>query len=260
MNPINVVVLAGGQLTSDNPLFNIAPYGRRSLIDIHGKPMVQWVIDALSLSDLVGTLYIIGLSEQMGLKSEKPSIYLPDEGGIFENIQAGVLRSAQDYPEREKVMTASADIPSVTSEMVDWLINQVEAQPDKQLYYNIIQQKVMEKQFPASARSYVHFKDVTVCGGDLNVVDVDLFTRERSIWKRLAATRKHPLQQAGLLGLDTLLLVALRMITLEGAVRKICHKLDITAAALTCPFAEMGMDADKPHQLAILDEILEKQL
>ncbi len=33
--------------------------------------MVQWVIDALSQSDWVGTLYIIGLSEQAGLTSEK---------------------------------------------------------------------------------------------------------------------------------------------------------------------------------------------
>ncbi len=32
--------------------------------------------------------------------------------------------------------------------MVDWLINQVEAQPDKQLYYNVILQKVMETRFP----------------------------------------------------------------------------------------------------------------
>jgi hypothetical protein len=57
--------------------------------------------------------------------------------------------------------------------------------------------------------------------------------------------------------LDTLLLVALRMITLEGAVKKICQKLDIRATALVCPFAEMGMDADKPHQLALLSETLE---
>lgn len=192
MNPINVVVLGGGQLTSDDPLFDISPHGHRSLIDIHGKPMVQWVIDALSQSDWVGTLYIIGLSEQAGLTSEKHCVYLQDEGGIFENIHAGVVRSAQDCPEITKVMLASADIPSITSEMVDWLINQVEAQPDKQLYYNVILQKVMETRFPASSRSYLHFKDVAVCGGDLNVVDVDLFTRERSIWKRLAATRKHP--------------------------------------------------------------------
>lgn len=256
---MNVVVLAGGQLTSDDPLFNISPYGHRSLIDIHGKPMVQWVIDALSQSDLVGALYIIGLSEQVGLKSEKPCVYLPDEGGIFENIHAGVVRSAQDYPEITKVMLASADIPSITSEMVDWLIGQVEAQPDKQLYYNVILQKVMETRFPASARSYVQFKDVAVCGGDLNAVDVDLFTKERSIWKRLAATRKHPLQQARLLGVDTLLLVALRMISLEGAVKKICRKLDISATALVCPFAEMGMDADKPHQLALLSKTLEER-
>ena len=257
MTPLNVVVLAGGQVAPEDPLFNLSPYGHRSLIDIHGKPMVQWVMDALSQSEQVGTLYVMGLSEQVGLTSEKPCVYMPDEGGIFENIHAGVTRSAQDYPDRHKVITASADIPAITSDMVDWLIGQIQAQPEKQLFYNVIPQDVMETRFPASARSYVHFKEIAVCGGDINAVDVDLFAKERSLWKNLAETRKHPLQQAALLGLDTLLLVALRMITLEGAVKKICQKLDIRATALVCPFAEMGMDADKPHQLALLSETLE---
>lgn len=258
MNPINAVVLAGGQLTSNDPLFGSAPYGHRSLVDVHGKPMVQWVVDSLSQSSSIDTLYIAGLTEQHGLKSTKPCVYIPDKGGIFENIQAGVLQSAEDHPEIKKVVLASADIPAVTVEMVDWLITQVETQPDIQMYYNVITKTVMEKTFPASARSYVHFQDMAVCGGDLNAVDIDLFTIERAIWKQLAESRKYPLRQAGLLGLDTLLLVALRMITVEGAVRKICKKLDITAAALQCPYAEMGMDADKPHQLALLREYLEE--
>jgi molybdopterin-guanine dinucleotide biosynthesis protein A len=259
LNPINAVILAGGLLPSDDPLFGIAPYGRRSLVDVHGKPMVQWVVDALSQSNSIGTLYIMGLNEQAGLKSEKPCVYLPDDGGVFENIHAGVIRSAQDYPDREKVILASADIPALTCEMVDWLVGQVKENPEKQLYYNIIPRPVMETQFPTSARSYIHFKDMAVCGGDLNAVDVTLFSKERSIWKSLAKARKHPLQQASLLGLDTLLLVLLRAITLEGAVKKVCSKLDITGMGLVCPFAEMGMDADKPHQLAILRENLAEQ-
>lgn len=258
MKLINVVVLAGGQLTPEDPLYDAAPYGRRSLVDIHGKPMVQWVVDALSQSESVGTLYVMGLTERFGLKTPKPCVYLPDEGGVFENIQAGVLQSAQDFPERDKVLLASADIPAITSDMVDWLIDQVQAQPEKQLFYNVLTPTVMEERFPASARSYVKFKDVAVCGGDLNATDIDLFTKERAIWKQLADTRKHPLRQAGLLGLDTLLLVALRIITLEGAIRKVCQKLDINATALLCPYAEMGMDADKPHQLELLRDVLKE--
>ena len=225
MNPINAVILAGGLLPSDDPAVrDCPPTGAAAWWTSTENLWWQWVVDALSQSNAIGTLYIMGLNEQAGLKSEKPCIYLPDDGGVFENIHAGVIRSAQDYPDREKVILASADIPALTCEMVDWLVGQVEENPEKQLYYNIIPRPVMETQFPTSARSYIHFKDMAVCGGDLNAVDVTLFSKERSIWKSLAKARKHPLQQASLLGLDTLLLVLLRAITLEGAVKKVLQQ------------------------------------
>ena len=254
---MDAVVLAGGQLTPDNPLFDLAPAGHRSLIDIHGKPMVQWVIDAISSSDHVGTIYIAGLTPEAGLTASKSLIFLPDGGGMFENIRLGTLRAVADHPDQSKVLIASADIPAVTVEMVDWLASQVSRNPDYLLYYNVVPREVMESRFPSAARSYVHFKDVAVCGGDLNVIDKELFTVERPVWKKLTEARKSPLRQAGLLGLDTLVLIALRCVTLQKAVKRVCRRLSLTGKALICPYAEMAMDADKPHQLAILREDLE---
>jgi hypothetical protein len=57
-----------------------------------------------------------------------------------------------------------------------------------------------------------------------------------------------------------LLLVATRLITLEGAVKRVVKRLDLDARALLNPYAEIGMDADKPHQLAILRDYLQESL
>jgi len=254
---LDAVVLAGGRMTPEDPLFDEAPDGYRSLIDLQGKPMVQWVIDALSASDAMNTLYVIGLPKDYGLKATKPLHFLPDAGGMFENIHAGALQAAKDHPLQDKVMVSSGDIPALRSEMADWLVKQVQKDPELFLYYSVISQSVMEERFPESARSFVHFKDISVCGGDLNVIDTRLFTIERPIWKRLTEARKRPLKQASLLGLDVLALVALRLITLDGAVKKVCKKLSLEGRALVSPYAEMAMDADKPHQLAILRHDLE---
>jgi hypothetical protein len=51
----------------------------------------------------------------------------------------------------------------------------------------------------------------------------------------------------------------LHAITLDGAVRKVCRRLQLRGRALHCPYPEMAMDADKPHQLAILRQDLEGQ-
>lgn len=249
---LDAVLLAGGQMSLVDPLFAEAPEGYRSLIDVRGKPMAQWVLDALSDSANINTIYVMGLPPTCGLTSDKPLIFIEESGGLFENIRVGVLRAAEDHPEQHKTVIASGDLPAVNGVMVDWLIQKVIEQPNILLYYNVVSRDTMEKRFPESNRSYVHFKDLSVCGGDLNVVDKDLFTTERPLWKQLSEARKSPLRQAALLGWDSLFLVAFRLVTLQGAVKRVCKKLSVTGLALVNPYAEMAMDADKPHQLAIL--------
>lgn len=257
---MNVLLLAGGLASTEDPLFNQCPQGHRSLMDIAGKPMAQWVIDALDGSDSVGDLYIIGLTEEDGLTSKKPVHYLPDAGGLFDNIRSGVLATAKDHPLQSKVLLASADIPAVTPEMVDWLTDQIMAEPSRQIYYNVVPKEVMEARFVDSNRSYVRLRDVAVCGGDLNAVDVSLFTQEQPLWQALTEARKKPLKQVRLLGIGSLILIGLRLLTLNQAVERVCRKLSIEGRALVCPYAEMAMDADKPHQLEILRRDLEAGL
>lgn len=260
MNQLDAIVLAGGLLEPADPLFGEAPDARRCLIPIAGRSMVQWVVDVLSESENVNAIYIMGLPPDSGLFSNKPLYFISDAGGIFENIHSGVMRSAADHPTQEKVIIASGDLPAVSTQMVDWLIAWVADHPDEDLYYNVISQAVMEARFPEAGRSYVHFRDIAVCGGDLNIIDHRLFSQARPLWKKLAEARKNPLKQASLLGWDSLILVALRLVTLEGAVRRVCKRLAIRGKAILNPFAEMAMDADKPHQLAILRADLERRV
>lgn len=257
---MNALLLAGGSIPDDDPLYAEAQNGRRSLIDLHGKPMAQWVIDALDASDAVNELYVIGLTPQSGLSSKKPMHYLPDSGGLFENIRDGVLRATADDPSQTRVITASSDIPGLRPDMVDWLAAQVELDPSSSIFYNVITQETMETRFPEAGRSFVRFKDISVCGGDVNVIDRAFFSQENLIWKKLTDARKNPLQQVRLLGFYNLILVALHLVTLKDAVKRVCRKLSVEGRALISPFAEMAMDADKPHQLAILRKDLESQL
>ena len=260
MIKMDVVLLAGGRLSPDDPLNTECQEGVRSLINIHGKPMVQWVIDALAVCDATRDIYIIGLSQEHNLTASKPLHFLPDEGHLFDNIRAGALRAAQDHPSQPKVMIASSDIPAIRAEVVNWLVEQVVQDPTALIYYCVIPQSVMDARYPDSGRSFVRFRDISVCGGDLNVIDHNLFSEEKPIWKQITDARKHPLKQVRLLGLGSLILIALHLLTLDRAVEMVCKKLSLDARTLITPFAEMGMDADKPNQLAILRGDMESSL
>jgi len=218
--------------------------------------MAQWVLNALTASDVVGDIYAMGLSPDLGLTTSKTVHYLPDGGSMFDNIRTGVLQAAQDHPNQRKVFVASADIPALRPEMIQWLSDQILKEPEALIYYTVVERKTMEKRFPNANRSFVQFNDIAVCGGDMNAVDVRLFSVERPIWKALTEARKRPLKQARLLGLDNLALVALRLASLQTIVKRVEKRLSLQASALPTPYAEMAMDADKPHQLAILWEDL----
>ena len=72
------------------------------------------------------------------------------------------------------------------------------------------------------------------------------------LWDRIIAARKNVLKQASLLGYGNLLLLLSGQLTIQGAVKRVTERMDITGQAVFSPYAELGMDVDKPHQLEIL--------
>ncbi|MBN1665607.1 MAG: nucleotidyltransferase family protein, partial [Anaerolineales bacterium] len=222
-----------------------------------GKPMIQWVLDALSGAARIQNVIVIGLGPEAGLNCEKPLVYFPNQGGMLANIRAGIAKAREINPQTELVLLVSSDIPAVTSEMVDWMIDTaLETQDD--LYYGVIAREVMESRFPGSKRSFIKLKGSEVCGGDMHVLRASIAEGRDEIWEGLIGRRKNALKQASMFGFGTLLQVLLRRISLEEAVPRLGEKLELRGRAILCPYAELGMDVDKPYQLEILQQDLGK--
>jgi molybdopterin-guanine dinucleotide biosynthesis protein A len=254
---MDVVIIAGGIPQPGEPLFEYTRGTPKALLDIAGKPMAQWVLDALSDAEKVDSIVAVGLPEDSILRCKKPVIYITNQIGLLENIRAGMYKILEINPGGGRVLTASSDIPSITPEMVDWAISTAE-ETDHDIYYNVIKREVMERRFPGSNRSYVHLRDMEVCGGDMNVVHSSIVTGNDELWQRIVAARKSALKQASLLGIDTLILLLLRIFSLQGAQKRVSKRLGLRGRAIVCPYAEIGMDVDKPHQLEILRKDLSR--
>lgn len=247
---MHAVILAGGEEKQNSPLFALTQGKNKSFLDVAGKPMIQWTIDAVSAADRVDQLHIIGIDASSGVYADKPLSFLPDQGSMLANIIAGVEKVHQLDPSAGHVLLASGDIPALTPTIVDWRI-QAGLEKDVDIDYAVVDRRVMEERFPGANRSYIRLNDCEVCGGDLNLVHVKV-VKDRSLWERLVAARKNVLKQAALVGWDVLFLLLLRKLTLAEAERRVCRNLDITGHATLSPYAEVAMDIDKPHQLDIL--------
>ncbi|OGO28295.1 MAG: hypothetical protein A2W33_03215 [Chloroflexi bacterium RBG_16_52_11] len=248
---MDAIVTAGGIPQPAEPLYEYTQGASKAMLDIAGKPMIQWVIDALTQASRVENIIIIGLTEDSGVTSPKIAGYIPNQGGMVDNFLAGVKKTMEINPNSVHALLVSSDIPTITGDMVDWLVNTA-LETDHEAYYNVIPRQVMEQRFPGSKRSYTRLKDVEVCGGDMNLIKTSLVTQNNEIWIKLVAARKNVFKQAALIGYDTLFLLAFRLVTLDQAVKKASLRLHIKGKAVVCPYAEVGMDVDKPHQLEMV--------
>lgn len=256
---MNAIITAGGIPKPKDLLFPFTNGLSKSMIDVAGKPMIQWVLDALCGSDKIKNIVIIGLDENEGLKSSKPTHYIPNQGPMLSNIVAGFNKVLQMDPGAEYILIASSDIPDLKTNMVDWLIDQVELEP-ADIYYGIVQKQLMEKTYPDSRRTWTHLKDMEVCGADINVAHVRMATEHLDTWEKLIGQRKSPLRQAATIGFGTLFLMATRQITLTDLVKRVGRSIGINGKAIVWPWAEAGMDVDKPHQLEIIRKSLTRQV
>ncbi len=256
---MNAIVTAGGIPQPGDKLYAYSNGDSKALIDVAGKPMVQWVLDALSEAKKVDQVIIIGLSPKSGLTCKKPLHYVSNQGRMLANITAGVNKSLELNPKGEYVLLVSSDIPAVKGEMVDWLVKTC-MQTKDDLYYGVCPRDVMEVRYPSSNRTYTKLKDMEVCGSDINVTHVRMVTEHLDTWEQLIGNRKSPLRQAAVIGVDTFFQLATGQFTLQGLVERASQRIGIKGRAIIWDKAEPCMDVDKPHQLELMREDLASQI
>jgi GTP:adenosylcobinamide-phosphate guanylyltransferase len=255
---MDAIVTAGGIPQPEDPLYTFSNGDAKALIDIAGKPMVQWVLDALGEAKNVDNVIVIGLSSRSGVTCKKPLHFLSNQGRLLANIVAGVDKALELNKRNKYVLVVSSDIPTIKPEMVDWLIETCMETKDD-LYYGVCPKDVMEARFPGSKRTFTHLKDMDVCGADMNITHVRMATEHLDMWEQLIGSRKSPLKSASIIGFGTLFKLATRQLTLDEGVSRVSQRIGIKGRAIVWPYAEPCMDVDKPHQLELLRADLERQ-
>ena len=253
---MDAVVLAGGIPLEGEPLYSVSQGRPKALLTVAGTPMVQWVMDALAAAKHIRRVFVVGLDG--GLRFPRTISYIPNHGDLLDNIVIGARTLLESEPQVPNFLLISSDIPAVTGPQIDWVIEQTFAS-QHEFYYCVLERKVMEGLFPGCRRTFFRFRDGEVCGGDLAVIGMSVFSTDSGVWHRLTQARKNRWKTAAIIGFDVLLLFLLRLLTIDGAVRTASRRLGVRGTVLFCPYPEVGMDVDKPFQLDILNEFLNRR-
>ncbi|PKO04939.1 MAG: hypothetical protein CVU41_14355 [Chloroflexi bacterium HGW-Chloroflexi-3] len=254
---MDVILTAGGIPTLDDPLYAYSKGLPKALIPIGDKPMVQWVLDALAAAETIDRVVLIGLADEYTVKYPRDLVRIEDQGSMVENIIAGVNKLLSFPEPSQYALIVASDVPAVTPELIDW-VSEKAINSQKALIYTVVTRPVMEKRFPESKRTYIPLKDMAICGGDINAIDLTKINYDKPLYRKLIDARKNALKQASLLGFDTLLLILFRAITLAQTEKRVCKRLKVDGLVLPSPYAEIAMDVDKPGQLELLKKDLLK--
>ena len=260
---MDCIVMAGGVPQEDDLLYAYTQGHPKALIDVAGKPMVQWVIDALTAAS-VRRIFVVGLRPEHGITSPKIAGYLDDRGSLIGNILAGIDRVLVVSPDTKQVLVCSSDIPMLTGDMVEAYLAQC-TDPAVDIHYAIVSRERMEQRFPTSQRSYIHLRaDGKSIGGDfagcdLHVIAPHIGHAYRDLWNDLLDSRKSALKQALRLGPGFFTKLMTRRLSLDEIVRRVRQKFGMHVHPIPVEHPEMGMDADKPFQLEICRQALTEQ-
>jgi len=248
---MDVILTAGGVPVSEDPLFSYTQGKPKALLELGGKPMIQWTVDCLSAVKQVDTLVLVGLDDTVDVQFDGRLLRMESKDDMVSNIIAAAHLLLEKGNSSPQALVMASDIPTVKPAMVEWLIEQVQGTTNE-ITYTVVTKDVMEARFPGSHRSFIPLKDMQVCGGDVNAINIETIDYDNPIWRKLIDNRKNALKQAALLGLDTLLLILLRALTLKQLETRLSKRLGINGRVLVSPFAETAMDVDKPHQFEMI--------
>ncbi len=256
---MDAIVTAGGVSSSDDPLYALTGIEKKALIPLAGKPMIKWVVEALSGSGLIENIVIVGLKPGEVNFDDIPVYFVDAVGEMIDNILTALDKMKEINPATKKILLSSSDIPLITPEVVRGFIEEC-GSLEGDVYYAIVEEKTMEARFPGSKRTFVPFKGGRYSGGDVFLADVTAPTKtDLDLFRALTNSRKNYLNQARMLGFGFIIRFLLRMMTLQDAVERVRKILNLDARAVDTRFAELGMDLDKPHQYEMIKATLEKR-
>lgn len=246
---VNAIVLGGGD---GEPVDGTT--GPKGLVPILGRPMLEWVIDALQAAKTVHRIALIVPNAALVSDEIKAKVdfVVESDGSFSDNCVAGI----EAVRDGRHVLGVSADVPAITGEAVDDFVVQT-LNAGVSFSYPLIRKEVMEAQFPGSARTFVKIKDGNVTGGNFLMGSPEISDKVKDIFQKLFETRKNPLKMARVVGIKFVAKFASGTLDVADVEEKLSEFCEAPCKAIFTDYASLGADVDKPVDLEVTTRVLQ---
>lgn len=245
---VNALILAGR--ANDGVFKEVSPATNEALIDIGGRAMVDYVLDAAARAATVNRILVVG-REDVRPHLPQGVEFLQGGSDVIDNVVLGTRALGADRP----VLVLTSDIPFVTGEVIDTFVRQCLARP-ADLHYPAISREVNERRFPGVRRTYAKLREGVYTGGNVFLVNPRLVPDLAGKAKAFVAARKSVPKMAALLGPGFVLKLLLGTLSLEELEVKVSAMFGIKGAVVVSASPEIGVDVDKLSDLELARKAL----
>lgn len=252
----NLIIMAGG---TGGPLQESTGHPHKAMIEIHGKPMIEWVIDSFADNPRIKRIVVVGPSELDALACmSRVRKRLHASSNIVQNALEGMtyLRNrfyfgASRHP---GYLISYCDAVFLNAAIVEETLAAF-AERDAKVALTYVEKSTFEAAGLHAKRTYIpipdkdgdkHFTGGTIC----YVASMRLLTPVLTKIHEMRKVRKDPMGLLNVLGC-----AGKGIADIES---KIGELLDAPAHIHVSDHPEIGMDVDKPSDLELAQEWLAK--
>ncbi len=246
------VVLAGGRPRPGDSLWPQAGGRPKAMIEIAGRPMIAWVLDALRSSRHIDRLIVVGLDANADLPRDVEAV--ADQGDLVGNLYAGIARLSEASP----AAYCWSDIPLAAAPMFD---RYIEATTDPELDVNagLVPKTLLQTRYPETEDLWLRLAEGSFIAADFGLFHPRHAARLRPQIERLAPQRKHAWRQALSVGLPLLVRFATGRLSIPVLVGHLERRFEMRCGVRVVSDPELGLDVDTAGGLELCRRVLAKR-
>ena len=224
----------------------------KALIPVDGRPMVTRPVKALIESPSVGQIIVLSQAP------ERIGTALPEESRVTSRQSLGtiaetMLALCNDASVQWPLLVTTADHALLDAATVDEFCRET-AGADVAL--GVVERANLIRRLPQARRTWLKFRGGVYTGANLFALRSPAVAPAIDLWRSVEKDRKKAWRIISLLGPTTLMLAALRLISLDEILASLSGRLGLSVNAVRLSNPLAGVDVDKAEDHALAESIL----
>lgn len=225
----------------------------KALIPVSGEPMVSRPVRALLNSERIGSVMVLTQAP------DAIQAALPDDDRVKVRASSATIASTMldlcwDPSTQWPLLVTTADHALLDTATVDEFCDGAE---NRDIAVGLVEQSSLLRRLPGTRRTWLKFRGGAYTGANLFVLRSPRVAPVIESWRSVEQDRKKGWRIVSMLGLPTLLGVALRLLTVDQALDRLGRRFNLKVGSVRLSNPLAGVDVDKPDDHALAEALIE---